>query len=114
MGWLVSDPFDFEIDWAPFRNDESLAWEQAEAIACLYPDTIDEIPPCMPSPLGQGVSINCFIDADHAGNSVKKQPHAVVMIFINMASITWFAEYCRDIHIWFRLFASHTACEMVD
>lgn len=65
-GWLVSDPYDFDIDWAPLRIDESPPQEQSKAITHIYPDTFNEFPHRMPTPLGQG----CFVDADHAGNQI--------------------------------------------
>lgn len=91
-GWMIFDPYDFDIQWAPFRSDESPPQERADAMASLYPDSIDEIPPRMPTPLGQGVHVNCFVDADHAGNRVTRRSHTGIMLFVNMAPITWLCK----------------------
>ncbi len=51
---MVFDPYAFSIEWTLFHNDKSPPMERCEAMAHLYPDTIDELPPCMPRPLGKG------------------------------------------------------------
>eukprot|EP00978_Attheya_sp_CCMP212_P034624 scaffold145964_cov64-Attheya_sp.AAC.3 len=34
----------------------------------FYPDVKEDIPHNMPTPRGNKITINCFVDADHAGN----------------------------------------------
>lgn len=57
-------PFDMPLDDLPDNYNNTHNWE------CFYPDAseIDEKPPKMPEPLGPPVRINCFVDADHAGD----------------------------------------------
>ena len=55
----------------------------------LYPDSTDELPPHMPESLGNPININCFVVSDHAGSQVTRQSHTGIVIFVNMAPITW-------------------------
>eukprot|EP00970_Alexandrium_tamarense_P000443 scaffold59_cov114-Alexandrium_tamarense.AAC.2 len=48
----------------------------------------EEDPPGMPEPLGEGVEITCFVDADHAGNKVTRRSHSGILIFVQNALIT--------------------------
>jgi hypothetical protein len=63
--------FNTEADWSEF-----------------YPDAKEEDPPSMPEPLGEGVEITCFVDADHAGNKVTRRSHSGILIFVQNALIT--------------------------
>ena len=46
----------------------------------------------MPKPLGRSVNINSFVDADHAGNLATRRSHTGILIFVNMAPITWYSK----------------------
>ena len=48
------------------------------------------MPPKMPEPLGQSVSIHAFVDANHAGNVVTRRSHSGIIIYVNNAPIIWF------------------------
>ena len=43
---------------------------KAQVLREYYPDTNETIPTNAPPPRGKAVQINCFVDADHAGNLV--------------------------------------------
>ena len=49
------------IDETVFRHDD---WTD------FYGNMVEEDPPNMPVPLGNPVTMSCFVDADHAGNKV--------------------------------------------
>ena len=36
----------------------------------FYPEANEPIPPNVPEPHGKCVQLNCFVDADHAGNQI--------------------------------------------
>ena len=57
-----------------------------------YPDAEEAIPPNAPEPLGKEVQINCFVDADHAGNLVTRRSHTGILIFMNMAPVYWYSK----------------------
>ena len=46
----------------------------------------------MPEPLGEGISISCFVDADHAGNKITRRSHTGIIIFVNSAPIVWYSK----------------------
>ena len=57
-----------------------------------YRDVKEAIPEDMPPPRGQSVSTHCFIDADHAGNTVTRRSQTGVLLFVNRAPIVWFSK----------------------
>jgi hypothetical protein len=59
----------------------------------FYHDAKDTMPPNAPEPRGNSVIMSCFVDADHAGNKVTRQPHTGVIIFFNKAPIIWFSKH---------------------
>jgi hypothetical protein len=46
----------------------------------------------MPEARGNAIQINCFVDADHAGNRVTRRSHTGILIFINRAPIIWYSK----------------------
>jgi hypothetical protein len=63
----------------------------------FYPDATEPIPPNAPEPRGKPVQINCFVDADHAGNKVTRRSHSGILIYLNSAPnrlVFEEAEYC--------------------
>jgi hypothetical protein len=45
------------------------------------------MPPNAPEPRGNAVQINCFIDADHAGNRVTQCSQTGILVFLNHSPI---------------------------
>lgn len=89
--WNVLDPTDFDVDWVS-RKGEPSPWDRAQAMREVYTDAEDEVPPCMPKPLGKEVNINLFVDADHAGNRVTRRSHTGILLYVNMAPIMWYSK----------------------
>ena len=58
----------------------------------FYTDAKEAIPGNAPEARGHEVQINCFVDADHAGNSVTRRSHTGILIYINSAPITWYSK----------------------
>ena len=52
----------------------------------------EAIPEDMPPPRGQSVSMHCFVDADHAGNTVTRRSQTSLLLFVNRAPIVWFSK----------------------
>ena len=50
------------------------------------------LPPNMPEPRGLEVQVNCFVDADHAGNHITQRSHTGILIFINRSPIVWYSK----------------------
>ena len=58
----------------------------------FYKDVQEKIPANAPTPRGHPVQVNCFVDADHAGNRVTRRSHTGILIFLNRAPIIWFSK----------------------
>ncbi len=58
----------------------------------FYKGAEEKLPPNAPPPRGQPVQINCFVDADHAGNQVTRRSQTGILIFLNRSPITWFSK----------------------
>jgi hypothetical protein len=64
-----------ELDWMPF-----------------YGDVKEQLPPNAPEARGNDLTMTCYVDADHAGNTVTRRSHTGVLIFLNGAPITWYSK----------------------
>jgi hypothetical protein len=58
----------------------------------FYRGAKEAIPPNAPTPRGHPVQVNCFVDADHAGNRVTRCSQTGVLIFLNRAPILWYSK----------------------
>ena len=58
----------------------------------FYPDAKEPMPPNMPEPRGNGVSLTCYVDASHAGCRVTRRSHTGIFIFVNRAPIIWYSK----------------------
>jgi hypothetical protein len=58
----------------------------------FYPDADEAKPPNAPEPCGMMVQVNCFIDANHAGNKVTRRSHTGILIYLNSALINWYSK----------------------
>ena len=63
----------------------------------FYRDVKEAIPKDMPPPRGQSVSMHCFIDADHAGNTVTRRSQTSLLLFVNRAPIVWSSKWQNTI-----------------
>ena len=79
--------FDDKVPELDERNFTNADWSQS-----IYSDEPEELPPNMPTPRGNPVTITCFVDANHAGNMVTRRSHTGVIIFLNNAPILWFSK----------------------
>ena len=67
--------FQHNVDWADF-----------------YGDVAEELPPKMPTPLGNSVTMSAFVDANHAGNVVTRRSHTGIIIFVQNAPIIFYSK----------------------
>ncbi len=58
----------------------------------FYRDAEEAIPPNAPEPRGNSVSMSCFVDANHAGNTKDRRSQTGILIFINRAPIIWYSK----------------------
>ena len=112
--FLAFDPT--YLDMGTPSNQKESPEAKALFMKEYYPDADEKIPPNAPPPLGKPVQINCFADADHAGNVVTRRSHTGILIFLNMAPIWWYSK--RQNNVESSTFSSEfialkTACEQV-
>jgi hypothetical protein len=73
------------VDW----NEASF---QTHDWTDFYADAKELLPPNAPAPRGNAVQINCFVDADHAGNRLTRRSQTGVLIFLNRTPILWYSK----------------------
>lgn len=83
MKRVLFDPAMPKIDESSFAQYD---WTE------FYGDVKEEDPPNMPEPLGNPVTISCFVDANHAGNKVTRRSHTGIILLLNNAPITVFSK----------------------
>lgn len=83
MKRLVFDPRDPQVDESTFIKGD---WTE------FYGDIVEEDPPNMPEPLGNPVTMHCFVDANHAGNKVTRRSHTGIIIMLNNSFISAFSK----------------------
>lgn len=80
---IVFDPTQPEFHDDQFENAD---WSE------FYTDAKEVLPPGMPEPRGNSVSMTCFVDANHAGNQVTRRSHSGIVIYVNRAPIVWYSR----------------------
>jgi len=83
---LMLNPTDLKIHGIGTLSTQSHSWED------FYPDASDPVPTNMPKPRGHSVSINCFVDSDHAGDLGNRRSHSGVVIYLQSAPIIWYSK----------------------
>ena len=58
----------------------------------FYEDAVELFPPNMLAPRGNSISMDLFVDADHAGNKVTPRSHTGFFILLQNAPIIWFTK----------------------
>ena len=80
---LFFDPWHPDIDEHAFSSYE---WYD------FYRDAEEEVPNDMLPPRRCAVSRHCFVDADHASNTVTRRSQTAILIFLNKAPIVWYSK----------------------
>ena len=60
-------------------------------------DLKEALPPNMTTPLGKAFTIQCFVDADHAGESLSHWSRTGYIVLLNNAPIYWFSKKMASI-----------------
>ena len=88
--WLPMDPQKLDIEWT--GPAELSPENRRKAMKEIYREAKEEIPENMPEPRGESVQINLYVDADHAGNKITRRSHTGILIFLNMAPISFYSK----------------------
>ena len=85
---IVFDPSEPMIDMQNFQRQD---WGYS-----VYSSPGEEpkeiVPSDMPEPLGKGFTIRCYVDADHAGESVTRRSRTGFVVILNNAPVHWFSK----------------------
>lgn len=52
----------------------------------------EKLPPNAPKPRGKSFVIRCYVDADHAGDSVTRKSRTGFMVYLNNAPVYWYSK----------------------
>ena len=80
---MVFDPSYPTIDMTSFKECD---WKH------FYKGAEEAIPDNAPEPRGKDVDVRCFVDADHAGDTVSRRSRTGFFIFINMAPVIFHSK----------------------
>ena len=83
--FLYFDPTYLDVE-SPL-NSENNPKCKTKAMKDFNPDAEEAILSNAPEPRRKAVQINCFIDADHAGNFITRRSQTGILIYLNMAPI---------------------------
>ena len=79
---MVFDPSEPEINPNDFQRRD---WEATE-----FGDELEEVlPENMPDPLGYGMIMRAYVDADHAADTITRRSRTGFMVYLNNAPIFW-------------------------
>jgi hypothetical protein len=81
---MVFDPKVIHLDENAFPKTD---WKDS-----IYGKVTEELPPNAPEPLGKPVYMTCFVDANHAGESMTRRSQTGYLIYLNNAPIDWFSK----------------------
>jgi hypothetical protein len=84
IGRVAFDPKTPVVDESAFNNGAD--WKE------FYREVQEELPPKMPKPRGQRVTISAFVDANHARNKVTRCLHTGIIIYVQNAPILWYSK----------------------
>ena len=82
---LIYDPSNPIIDEGQFQRRD---WTSSEF---SHVNRKEEMPPKMPEPRGQGVTICTKVDADHTSDTVTRWSRTGFLVYINSALVYWWS-----------------------
>ena len=82
---MVIDPNHPHIDKNEFPDKD---WSTSE----FGSDLTESLPGNMREPRGQGMVMRCFVDADHASDSITRRSRTGFVIYLNTAPIYWYSK----------------------
>ena len=88
--WIPMDPEKVDVRWTgPAEHSPNARRKMMKKI---YQDATEDLPINAPAPLGKSVQINCYVDADHAGDKITRRSQSGILIYVNMALVSWFSK----------------------
>jgi len=78
----------FDPGYLQWKDSDFLEYDWTD----FYPNAGEEIPPKAPPSRGLPVQINCFVDANHAGNKLNRRSHSGILIYLNRSPTVWYSK----------------------
>jgi hypothetical protein len=91
FGYLKSHP-NRKIAFDPSYPDISKKRFLKHDWSDFYRDAKEAIPPNAPPPRGKSVTMDCFVDANLAGDTITRRSETGILIFVNRAPILWHSK----------------------
>ena len=88
--WIPMDPKKLNLEYN--GTPDNAPNVRREKMQNIYRDACEDVPDNAPPPRGASVQINIYVDSDHAGNKVTRRSQTGILIFLNMAPISWFSK----------------------
>jgi hypothetical protein len=82
----------------------------------FYPDAIEELPPDMPNPIGPKIETVCYVDADHAHDTLTRRSVTGILLFVAGMPVKWYSKRQRTVETssyGSKLVAARIAIELV-
>ena len=77
---------------APHINDDIFKKQDWTFSTMSEQDRTEVMPPDMPEPRGKPFVIRCFVDADHAGDTVTRKSRTGFIVYLNNAPVFWYSK----------------------
>jgi hypothetical protein len=82
-GQILIDPDPQTLEGSPATTYD---WTE------FYPDASEELPPDAPTPKGVPVTTLCYVDADHAHDTVTRRSVSGILLFLNGMPVKWYSK----------------------
>jgi hypothetical protein len=92
FGYLKKFPKWKNVIDSSYRDNSKFVMKHYKNWKELYPDALEEMPDNMPEPYGKKVRISCYVDADHAHDTVTWQSVMAILVFINNTPMRWYSK----------------------
>ena len=90
---MVLDPSETDINMNYFQHQD---WSYS--VYSLPGEELKEVLPTnMPQPLGNGFKIHCFVEYDHAGESLTVRSRTSFIVMLNNDTIYWYSNKQSEI-----------------
>jgi hypothetical protein len=92
FGYLKKFPKGKIVVDASYRDHSNFVFRDYDTWKEFYPDASEEMPDNMPEPYGKKVRISCYVDADHAHDTVTRRSVTAILLFVNNTPIRWHSK----------------------
>ena len=87
---IIMDPAYLDVHWQGNETDNPEF--KRDYMKSIYHDACEDVPENAPEPRGRPLQLNVYCDSDHATNKITRRSHTGILIFANMAPISWFSK----------------------